>query len=50
LEAWWRSAIDRSRSKIADTAEWRTWIGHRQPAISHAVAEALTFFKEIERN
>jgi hypothetical protein len=31
-------------------AEWRTWVGHQQSAVSHTTAEALAFFKEIEQN
>jgi hypothetical protein len=39
-----------SEAKLRILAEWRTWIGHQQSAVSHTTAEALTFFNEIERN
>jgi hypothetical protein len=39
-----------AEGKMRILAEWRTWIGHRQAAVSHTTAEAWTFFKEIEQN
>lgn len=39
-----------SEAKLRILAEWRTWIGHRQSAVAHTAAEALTFFKVLEQN
>jgi hypothetical protein len=39
-----------AEAKMRILAEWRTWIGHRQAAISHTTDEAMAFFKEIEQN
>jgi len=39
-----------SEAKLRILAEWRTWIGHQQAAVSHTVEEALTFYREIEQN
>ena len=39
-----------SEAKLRILAEWRTWVGHQQSAISHTTTEALAFFKEIEQN
>ena len=39
-----------SEAKLRILAEWRTWIGHQQAAVSHTVAEAETFYKELEQN
>jgi hypothetical protein len=39
-----------SEAKLRILAEWRTWVGHQQSAVSHTTAEALAFFKEIEQN
>ena len=39
-----------SEAKVWILAEWRTWVGHQQSAVSHTTAEALAFFKEIEQN
>jgi hypothetical protein len=39
-----------AEAKMRILAEWRTWIGHREPAVSHSVAEALTFFEDISLN
>jgi hypothetical protein len=39
-----------SEAKLRILAEWRTWIGHQQSAVSHTTAEALTFFMEIEQS
>jgi hypothetical protein len=39
-----------SEAKLRILAEWRTWVGHQQSAVSRTTAEALTFFKEIEQN
>jgi hypothetical protein len=38
-----------AEAKMRILAEWRTWIGHQQSTVSHTTAEALTFFREIER-
>ncbi len=37
-----------AEAKMRILAEWRTWVGHQQSAVSHTEAEALTFFKELE--
>ncbi len=39
-----------AEAKMRILAEWRTWVGHQQSAVSHTAAEALTFFKELERD
>ena len=39
-----------SEAKLRMLAEWRTWVGHQQSAVSRSTAEALAFFKEIEQN
>ncbi len=39
-----------AEAKMRILAEWRTWIGHQQSAVSHKATEALTFFRELERN
>ena len=39
-----------SEAKLRILAEWRTWVGHQQSAVSRTAAEALTFFKAIEQN
>jgi hypothetical protein len=39
-----------AESKMRILAEWRTWIGHRQSAESHSLAEARTFFDDISVN
>jgi hypothetical protein len=39
-----------SEAKPRILAEWRTWVGHQQSAVSRTTAEALSFFKEIEQN
>jgi hypothetical protein len=36
-----------AEAKMRILAEWRTWIGHRQP---HSLAEARTFFDDISIN
>lgn len=38
-----------AEAKLRILAEWRTWIGHQKSTVSHTTAEALTFFREIER-
>jgi hypothetical protein len=38
-----------SEAKLRILAEWRTWVGHQQSAVSHTTAEAA-FFEEIEEN
>src|SRR5450631_2256391 len=43
-------AMTPSEAKLRILAEWRTWVGHQQSAVSHTTAEALAFFKEIEQN
>jgi hypothetical protein len=45
-----REAMTPSEAKLRILAEWRTWVGHQQSAVSHTTAEALAFFKEIEQN
>jgi hypothetical protein len=39
-----------SEAKLRILAEWRTWVGHQQSAVSRTTAEALAFLKEIEQN
>ena len=43
-------AMTPSEAKLRILAEWRTWVGHQQSAVSHTTTEALAFFKEIEQN
>jgi hypothetical protein len=39
-----------AEAKMRILAEWRTWIGHQQSAVSHTATEALAFFKELEQD
>jgi hypothetical protein len=39
-----------AEAKMRILAEWRTWIGHRQPAVSHSLVEARAIFNDISIN
>ena len=39
-----------AEAKMRILAEWRTWVGHQQAAVSRTAEEALAFFREIENS
>jgi hypothetical protein len=42
--------LTEAEAKMRILAEWRTWVGHQQAAISRTPEEALAFFREMENS